>query len=219
VKDISKEDVMSHGRVVAVNGELTQAMRDELVGVLDGGGLVALPTDTIYGLSCRMDRPDAVARLHTVKGRDAARGFILLVHDPAQVSSLAREIPPSAAHLMESYWPGPLTLLFEAASSVPQEVRSEEGTVAIRYPSHSLLATVLRAVDVPLTSTSANRSGAMPLNSAQAIADEFSDVLDLIVDAGPPTTDLPSTIVDVSTHPPRLVRVGALVLDALKLDV
>ena len=189
----------------------------EVAAILEHDGVVALPTDTIYGLSCRADRPAALARVQAIKGRDINKGLILLVDQPGDVLQLVREVPPAGIELMDRYWPGPLTLLFAGRPTLEPQIMGEGGTVAIRCPVHAFLQTLLRSVGAPVTSTSANVSGQAPLGTAQEIAEAFGDTIDLIVDGGAPQHGAPSTIVDVSQHPPRLVRVGELIIDRLAL--
>ncbi len=196
---------------------LPEVCRD-VATVLEHDGVVAVPTDTIYGLSCRADRPGALARILDLKGRDASKGLILLVEQPGDVLRLVRQVPPAAIELMDRYWPGPLTMLFGGRPTLEPQVLGEGGTVAIRCPANLFLQTLLRSTGAPLTSTSANPSGQPPLASAAAIAEAFGDAVDLIVDGGAPQHTAPSTIVDVSQHPPRLVRVGELIIDRLVLD-
>lgn len=209
---------MTRARVLSTAGTPLDDLCADIIATLDSGGVTVLPTDTIYGLSCRMDRPEALKRLLAIKGRDASRGLILLVSSPAEAGTLSSQITDAAAHLMSTYWPGPLTLLLPASAGTPREVLSAEGLVAVRQPKHPLLVEILQAIGAPITSTSVNRAGEPPLVTPAAIVREFGDVVDLVVDAGPSPGALPSTIVDVSGHPPRLVRVGELVLDQLALD-
>ena len=190
----------------------------EVAAVLDRGGIVALPTDTIYGLSCRADNPAALARIQAIKGRDIYKGLILLIDSPGDVLQLVREVPAAAIELMDRYWPGPLTLLFAGRPTLEPQVVGEEGTVAIRCPGNAFLQTLLRSVGAPVTSTSANYAGQPPLTTPLEIAAAFGDQIDLIVDGGAPQHAAASTIVDVSQHPPRLVRVGELIIDQLVLE-
>lgn len=209
---------MTRARVLSTAATPIDDLCADVVATLDSGGVAVLPTDTIYGLSCRMDRPGALKRLLAIKGRDASRGLILLVSSMDEAGTLTAQLTEAATHLMSRYWPGPLTLLLPAAPSTPREVVSEEGLVAVRQPKHPLLIEILQAVGAPITSTSVNRAGEPPLVTPAAIVREFGDVVDLVIDAGPSPGALPSTIVDVSGHPPRLVRIGELVLDQLALD-
>lgn len=209
---------MGAPRIIALDGTPLPEICREVAAVLEHDGVVAVPTDTIYGLSCRVDRPAALARIQAIKGRDASKGLILLVDEPGEVLRLVRDIPAPAIELMDRYWPGPLTILFAGRPTLEPQVVGDAGTVAIRCPANTFLQTLLRSVGAPITSTSANLSGQPPLASAQEIAERFGDAIDLIVDGGAPPQTAPSTIVDVSQHPPRLVRVGELIIDRLVMD-
>ncbi len=209
---------MTRARVLSTDTTPQDDLCADVVATLDAGGVVVLPTDTIYGLSCRMDRPEALERICAIKGRDRTRGLILLIARAEEARALSTDVSEAAEHLVETYWPGPLTLLFRASPSTPHEVLNSEGLVAVRCPKHPLLEEILHATGVPITSTSVNRAGEPPLVTPAAILREFGDVVDLVVDAGATPSTLPSTIVDASGHTPRMVRVGELVLDQLALD-
>src|SRR5262245_36703057 len=136
---------MTRARVLSTAATPLDDLCADIVATLDSGGVTVLPTDTIYGLSCRMDRPDALKRLLAIKGRDASRGLILLVPRLDDVRALTTEVSDAAMHLMSTYWPGPLTLLLPASAATPREVVSAEGLVAVRQPKHPLLSEILQA--------------------------------------------------------------------------
>lgn len=185
-----------------------------LPGVVDhlrAGGVIAYPTETVYGFGCAV-RPDAVARLIALKRRAEERPFLLLVAGAEQLSMLAWT--PSARALAAAFWPGPLTLALAApAGAFPPGVRSPDGTVAVRASPHSGVQALLRALGEAITSTSANAPGEAPARDAPGVEAALA-LLDggdvLVLDGGELPPSAPSTIVDASVSPPRVVRAGAV---------
>jgi L-threonylcarbamoyladenylate synthase len=176
--------------------------------VLESGDLIVYPTDTLYALGAAALSPPAVARLRSVKRREAGKPLPLVAADQRQVEALCAAWPKAARRLAEQFWPGPLSLVLASASVVPTEVTAGLGKVAIRVPALQLTRRLCDAAG-PLVSTSANVSGGRaPLTCAEAL-DELADAVTLALDAGPGRA-LPSTIVDVASATPRLVREGAI---------
>lgn len=198
-------------------GEEQRAALPAVIGHLRAGGLIACPTETVYGLSCTL-RPDALARLAAVKGREYHRPFLLLVSDRNMLSGV--EWTAGAAALADAFWPGPLTLaLRTTGDSFPPEVVSRAGTVAMRATPHAGMRMVVEACGEPVTSTSANLPGGQPAEDAGAAAAVLvaaaGDWPVLVLDGGKLPPSPPSTIVDCSTEPPRLVRAGVIDVNAL----
>jgi len=187
-------------------GELWQAAREHLAA----GRLVALPTDTFYGLAVDPFQEEALERLYRLKGRAADKPVLLLVSGPEMVWRAAGAIPAAAHDLMARFWPGPLTLIFPARPGLSSRLTGGAQGVALRQPRQELTCRLIAALGFPVTGTSANRAGQAPLTRAAEVAREFGEELALILDAGPCPGGLPSTIVDVSVNPPRLVRAGAV---------
>ena len=180
------------------------------------GGLVAFPTDTLYGLGCSLFDVSAVELIARLKRRDPSHAVISLIPEPDQAYGLAAEVNPVAERLIRRYWPGPLSLILKAGPIVPIRVRGAGGTVALRCPKDTLCQRILARIGGPVVSSSANLSGQPPAQTADEVARIFGNQLDLILDGGPRRNDLPSTLVDVSGGEPRLLRQGALdVRDAL----
>jgi L-threonylcarbamoyladenylate synthase len=177
------------------------------------GGVVALPTDTFYGLAVDPFRADAVARLFAVKGRDAERALPLIAADAAQAAAHLGPLSPTAARLAERFWPGPLTLLVAAPLSLAPDVTSGTARVGVRVPADAVARAVCRAAARPLTATSANLSGQPATADPDEVERTLADRIDLLMDAGPTPGGVPSTIVDVSDSEVRLVRAGAISLD------
>jgi L-threonylcarbamoyladenylate synthase len=174
------------------------------------GGIIAFPTDTLYGLGCSLFDVSAVEMVARLKRRDPSLAVISLIPDPAQVYGLAADIGPVAERLMARYWPGPLSLIFKAAAVVPQAVRGAGGTVALRCPKDRLCEALLDRIGGPVVSSSANLTGQRPAESAEEVVRIFGNQVDLVLDGGPRHGGLSSTLVDVSGARPRLLRRGRL---------
>jgi L-threonylcarbamoyladenylate synthase len=174
------------------------------------GGLVALPTDTLYGLAADPFRADAVARVLTVKGRPEGRGLPLIAADADQIAAHLSPLSPVAQRLAAKFWPGPLTLLIPAPAALPREVTGDTGRVAVRVPAHDIARAICRAADRPITATSANRSGQPATADPAEVERALGGDIDLLIDTGPTRGGAPSTIVDVTGAAPRLVRAGAV---------
>jgi tRNA threonylcarbamoyl adenosine modification protein (Sua5/YciO/YrdC/YwlC family) len=174
------------------------------------GGIIAFPTDTLYGLGCSLFDVSAVEMVARLKRRDPSLAVISLIPDPKQVYGLAEEITDVAQRLMARYWPGPLSLIFRAAPIVPARVRGAGGTVALRCPKDPLCLRLLDRIGGPVVTSSANLTGQRPAETADEVLRIFGNQIDLVLDGGPRHGALPSTLVDVSQPRPRLLRRGAL---------
>lgn len=184
----------------------------EAVRVLREGGLVAFPTETFYGLGANALDPAAVKRVFRAKGRPADMPLLVLVDSREMVSRVARETPALAGHLMVRYWPGPLTLVLPARADVPAALTGGTGTIGVRLSAHPVARALVAAARVPLTAPSANPHGEASPRTAEEVRAGLGLHVDLILDAGPTPGGPPSTVLDVSRTPPRLVRAGAVVL-------
>jgi len=184
--------------------------------VLGSGGVLALPTETFYALAVNPLDEAALDRLFALKARPPEKPVLVLISGPEELSQVAREVPEAAARLLAAFWPGPLTLILPARPGLPARLTGGTGTIGVRQPRQPLVCRLLAALEGPVTGTSANRSGQEPLTAASRVAREFGTAVDLILDAGPCPGGLPSTIVDVTVSPPRLVRTGALAAATLK---
>jgi L-threonylcarbamoyladenylate synthase len=174
------------------------------------GGTVAFPTDTLYGLAADPSNPRAIAQLYRIKGRQVDRAIPLIAASRTQIEALAGILPPTGRSLADCLWPGPLTIVIAAWPSLADAIHGGTGTVAIRVPDHPVARGLAAAFGAPVTSTSANRSGAPAPMSADGVDDALGDDVDLLLDAGPCPGGPPSTIVDVTGARPRLVRAGAV---------
>lgn len=174
------------------------------------GGVIAFPTDTLYGLGCSLFDVAAVRMISRLKRRDPSLAVISLIPEPRQAYGLASEVSLLAERLIERYWPGPLSLIFRAAPIVPEGVRGVGGTVALRCPKDDLCQKLLARIGGPVVSSSANLSGQKPAETAEEVLRIFGNQLDLVVDGGPRRGGQASTLVDVSRPKARLLRRGAV---------
>jgi L-threonylcarbamoyladenylate synthase len=181
------------------------------VQILRSGGLVAFPTETVYGLGADATNASAIRRVFQVKGRPATNPLIVHVADESVARRYARTWPPAAAKLAAEFWPGPLTLVMPKHPSIVPEVTAGLDTVGLRSPDHPVALELLRAFDGPLAGPSANRSSHVSPTTAQHVRDEFpDDEIDLIVDGGPCAVGIESTVLDLSSDVPRILRPGAV---------
>jgi L-threonylcarbamoyladenylate synthase len=188
----------------------------EAVRVLRAGGLVAMPTETVYGLAARALDERAVARVYAAKGRPAHHPLIAHVEGVAQARSLAASWPERASLLARAFWPGPLTVVVDRAPHVPAAVAGGGPTLAVRAPSHPVALALLAALGEPLAAPSANRFQGLSPTTAEHVVKQLGDVVDLVLDAGPCDAGIESTVVDVRPGRARVLRPGALGLAALR---
>ncbi len=174
------------------------------------GGVIAFPTDTLYGLGCSLFDVEAVLMVARIKRRDPSLAVISLIPEPRQVHGLASEVNAVASRLVSRFWPGPLSLILRAAPIVPIKVRGAGGTVALRCPADDLCQRLLGVIGGPVVSSSANLSGQPPAETAEDVVRIFGNQIDLVLDGGPRPGGLASTLVDVSDARPRLLRRGAV---------
>lgn len=187
----------------------------EAAAVLVRGGLVALPTETVYGLGANARDDDAVRRVFAAKGRPPANPLICHVADLAGLERLARGVPPLAAELAARWWPGPLTLVVDAAPWVPRVVTGGLDTVAVRVPAHPVALAVLASCGLPVAAPSANRSGRPSPTTAAHVLDDLGSQVDLVLDAGPCPVGVESTVVDARGDAPVILRPGAVTAEDL----
>ncbi len=178
--------------------------------VVRSGGVIAFPTDTFYGLGVDPRNAGAIDRLFSIKGRSAGQPILLLMSDAAEVPEWAASVTQAAERLISRFWPGPLTLVFDARADVLPALTAGTGRIGLRVPGNELTRSLLRYVGSALTGTSANRAGASAARTADEVAGELGDQVDLIVDGGPTAGGLPSTVVDVSKDLPRIIRQGVI---------
>jgi L-threonylcarbamoyladenylate synthase len=198
-------------RVVVVDPATpTHRALGDAAAVLRRGGLVAFPTETFYGLGAAALAPAAVRRIFEVKGRPEGKPLLVLVDSLAMVESLALDVPVRARALMAAHWPGPLTLVLRARPHVPAEITAGSGTVGVRLSAHPVARALVAALGEPVTAPSANPSGGAPPSTAAAVLERFRGRVELVLDGGATAGGEPSTVLDVTVDPPRVVRAGAV---------
>jgi len=185
------------------------------VAVLRRGGLVAFPTETVYGLGADAANPAAVERIFAVKGRPRSHPLIVHLAEGTAIKEWAAEVPPDAWALAEAFWPGPLTLILPRADRVPDAVTGGAGTVGLRVPAQPLALELLGAFGGGIAAPSANRFGRVSPTTATHVRADLGTDVDVILDGGPCAVGVESTIVDLSRGAPRVLRLGGLSVDAL----
>jgi L-threonylcarbamoyladenylate synthase len=191
-------------------GTVDEQVLEEAVRAIRRGGVVAMPTDTLYGLAVDPFRATAVERVFAVKGRASERALPLVAADVEQVTTRIGRLPRLAERLASRFWPGPLTLLLPAPGTLPAAVTGGTPLVGVRVPAHAVPRALCRACDCPLTATSANISGAAPSPNPDDVERTLGDRIDVLVDAGMAPGGPASTIVDVTGDAPVLIRAGAI---------
>ena len=184
--------------------------------ILRAGGLVGIPTETVYGLGANGLDPEAVGRIFTAKGRPQDNPLILHIPDPSWLERYCRNIPPAAYALAEAVWPGPLTMVLQRRENVPNAVTCGLDTVGVRCPGHPLALAVIRAAGVPVAAPSGNLSGRPSPTCARHMLEDMDGRIDAILDGGACGVGVESTIVDLTTSVPRLLRPGGLPLERLE---
>ena len=184
--------------------------------IICAGGLVAIPTETVYGLGADGLNPDAVAKIFVAKGRPQDNPLILHVAEAQQLQALCHDIPKSAYALAEKFWPGPLTMVLPAKDCVPKCTTAGLSTVAVRCPDSDVTRRIIRLAGVPVAAPSANISGKPSTTTAQHVLHDHDGRIDAIVDGGSCRVGVESTIVDLTETPPRLLRPGGITPEQLK---
>jgi len=191
-------------------GRPDQRVLARAAAILRDGGVVAYPTDTLYGLAANPASATAMAQLYRIKGRPVDLAVPLIASGVDQVESAGAVLGPASRRLAARFWPGPLTLIVPAWSGLDALVHAGLWTVAIRVPDHPVATMLARLCGWPITSTSANRSGEAATGDPGVVRAALGDELDALIDAGPSPGGAPSTIVDARSDMPRLVRAGAV---------
>lgn len=184
--------------------------------VLRAGGLVAFPTETVYGLGANALDARAVRRVFEAKGRPPEDPLIVHLARAEDLDRVVRQVPALARRLAEAFWPGPLTLVLPKRPSVPPEVTAGLPTVAVRVPAHPVALALIRAADVPVAAPSANRFGRASPTSAEHVLDDLEGRVDLVLDAGPTTVGVESTVLDLTRGTPTILRPGGVAREAIE---
>lgn len=187
----------------------------EAAAVLAAGGLVAFPTETVYGLGADALNPSAVERIYAAKGRPVDNPIIVHIADAGALGRLVTDVPPLARTLIQRFWPGPLTLVLPAAGVVPSVTRGGLPTVAVRMPAHPVALALIRAAGCPVAAPSANRSGRPSPTTAQHVLADLRTAVDVVLDGGPTPVGVESTVLDLTSQPPALLRPGGVSFEQL----
>lgn len=194
----------------------TEQALDRAARVLVDGGLVAVPTETVYGLAARADDPVAVGKIFAAKGRPSTNPLIVHVADTPMARRLAAAWPDAASEIAARLWPGPVTVVVPRGRSIPDEVTAGGPTVALRCPEHRLTRRLIEKAGVPLAAPSANRSLAVSPTTAAHVLESLGNRIDLILDGGPCTRGIESTVVDCTSVPPCILRPGPISREQLE---
>ncbi len=189
---------------------------EEAAAILRRGGLVAFPTETVYGLGADAANPEAVARIFAAKCRPANHPVIVHLGSVEQLANWATDIPPAAYRLAQHFWPGPLTLILKRHARVSDAVTGGQDTVGLRVPGHPITLALLAAFSGGIAAPSANRFGRLSPTTAAHVRTEMSEAVDYVLDGDPCRVGIESTILDLSSAQPRLLRPGAITDAALE---
>jgi L-threonylcarbamoyladenylate synthase len=198
--------------ILSVKEKISRSIFTKSSEILKSSGIIAYPTESFYALGVLATDEYAIKKLYELKKRSADKPLPIIIGDIDLLSSIVRGIPAPAEDLIRKYWPGPLTLIFDAQDRVPDLLTGLQRKLAVRIPGESVALHIARALRLPITSTSANPSGKPPAEEIDTIIKYFGDKIDLIIDAGKTPGGKPSTIIDVTVTPPRVLRVGSIVL-------
>ena len=195
---------------------LTKEHIKEAALILQNGGLVGIPTETVYGLGANGLDERAVARIFEAKGRPQDNPLILHIPEASWLERYCRNIPDSAYRLAERFWPGPMTMVLPRRENVPDAVTAHLDTVGMRCPAHDLCREIIRLADVPVAAPSGNTSGRPSPTTAQHMLEDMDGKIEAIVDGGACMVGVESTIIDLTCQPPRLLRPGGVTLEQLR---
>ena len=191
---------------------------DIAAAILKDGGVVGIPTETVYGLAADALNGEAVAKIFQAKGRPMDNPLIVRVaaFDDIERFRLVREIPDSAKLLAKAFWPGPLTMIMKRTDVIPSEVSAGLDTVAIRFPSHPVAQAVIRAADTPLAAPSANLSGSPSPTTARHVLNDMDGRIDAVLDGGASAVGVESTVITLATEVPCVLRPGGITVEELR---
>ena len=204
-------------RVIKISPDIIAIDKiEEIAGVLQRDGVIVYPTETFYGLGANGFSAEAIKKVYRLKKREPLKPLSVVISDFSMLRQIISGDPLSFQQLISEFWPGPLTIIFKASPAVPIELLGEDGTVGVRLTEHHWVRTLVRQASFPITATSANISGKIPISDPEKARELFEGEVDLFVDGGETKGLLPSTVVDLSGKEPRLVREGAIPTTRLK---
>ena len=185
---------------------------EKAADTLKNGGVVAFPTDTVYGIGVDPFQPEAIQKLYTIKGRPRDKPIPILVGSYQDVENVAQNLPKIFFQLIKQFWPGALTLIVEA-KGLPTQITAGGKTVGLRMPNHPIALKMLRCFAGPIATTSANKSNKAPTTSKLQIEQELGSLVDLIIDGGETNTGTSSTVIDLIETPPKVLRQGEIFIE------
>jgi L-threonylcarbamoyladenylate synthase len=185
-------------------------------GILAAGGVIAYPTETFYALGADANSAAAVERIFALKGRSPKNPISLIIAGNEDLERVASEVPESAHVLAARFWPGPLTMVLRASAAMPAEVTGSTGKVGVRVSSHPVASGIARACGFPLTATSANLSGEPPALAPPDLAGDLAAGVAVVIDGGSAPGGPPSTVIDLTEDPPRILREGRIAETAIR---
>ena len=200
-------------------GNLTASIQNQVeqaITILKQGGIVACPTDTVYGMGAAINIESAVERVFQIKGRPHSRALPILLAEKYQIAEVAKIVPPLARRLADRFFPGALTIVLPKADSVSNIVTGGRKTIAIRIADHPIPIAVVRGLGVPIVGTSANLSGSPSALTAEEVRAQLGDRVDMIINGGKCPGGWESTIIDLSGETPRILRQGPISMEELK---
>jgi L-threonylcarbamoyladenylate synthase len=184
--------------------------------ILLAGGVIAFPTDTFYGLGVDPFNRAAVDRLFELKERENNKPLLLLISSEDQLETLAKRVTPAHSSLIQNFWPGPLTLLFEPSADIPENVLAGSNRIGIRQPGNKMTRELISTIGHPVTAPSANLSGKVPPVTAEQVQQSLGNLVDLIIDGGTCLGGKPSTLIDAVEAPAQVIREGAIPISEIK---
>lgn len=204
-------------RVIKINPRVVELGKIKSIAqFLKKPGVIAFPTDTFYGLGTDCFSPEEIRRIYQIKKRKLKKPIPLMIAEVEEAKRIAAEIPPLFLSLAEEFWPGPLTLVLKASPALPPELLGHSQAIGVRLPAVPWLRELVRQAGFPLTATSANISGKKEINSPEKIKDIFWGKVDLIVDGGKTPGTQPSTVLDMTSARPRILREGMIPVTKLR---
>jgi L-threonylcarbamoyladenylate synthase len=186
------------------------------VEILTRGGIIAYPTETFYGLGVDATNEKSIQKIFSIKGRDFKKPISLVIGQPEYLDHLVQNIPEAAQKLMSAFWPGALTIVFQASKEISPLLTAGSGKIGLRVSSHPLALKIVQKLKKPLTATSANLSGAPECTRASEVAEQIGDKIDAIIDLGDTPGTKGSTIIDITCNPPVVLREGAISRKAIE---
>ncbi len=187
----------------------------EVIRVLKRGGIIIFPTDTVYGIGGTALDEIVLKKIIRFKKREKHKAFLINIASVGQLKGLVKKRPPAARALEKKFWPGALSLVYEASETLPVLLTGKEKKIGVRIPNHPVALSLLKKLNAPIISTSANFSGKRAPQTAAALYRLFKGKVDIILDAGPCPLNMPSTVVDVTVEPPVILRDGAIPAKAI----